>query len=100
MNETNNNPSKEELKTFVKDNFESVNELQNVTLTDWKEHFKLIDRVKDPKFKKWVYDLNQIWKSLARKMTDNIEKNPKRHSLIYVKNPFIIPGGRFKGIKA
>ncbi|XP_014216724.1 trehalase-like [Copidosoma floridanum] len=96
MQKTNDNPSREELRKFVNDHFEDVNELQNATLADWREHVSLMKRVRDPNYKRWVYDLNQIWKMLARKMTDDVRNRPRRHSLIYVDHPFIIPGGRFK----
>lgn len=97
MKKTNNAPSKDQVRQFVEENFLSVDELENATLTDWNPNPELMNRVSDPLYRQWVADLNEIWKGLAKRMTTDVRDNPKRHSLIYVNNTFIIPGGRFKG---
>lgn len=96
MNATNNKPSRSQVETFVQENFVETNELVNWTLTDWKPNPSILERLKDPFYKQWVNELNVIWKSLAKKISNDVAENPSRHSLIYVKNGFIIPGGRFK----
>ncbi|XP_058797817.1 trehalase-like [Phymastichus coffea] len=96
MKATNNAPSKDQIRNFVKENFSSMNELENATLPDWNPKPELLEWVRDPLYREWVADLNEIWKGLAKRMTTNVRDNPKRHSLIYVNNTFIIPGGRFK----
>lgn len=97
MNVTNHKPNRTEVAWFVEQNFVSTTELSNWTLPDWKESPAILRRVRDSKYREWLRNLNIIWKSLARKMNDDVAKYPERHSLIYVKNGFIIPGGRFKG---
>lgn len=97
MQSTNNNPSREAVKEFVQSHFEETNELQDAELPDWRPNPSILDRIKDPQYKSWAADLNEIWKDLARRMTPDVRDNPKRHSLIYVENTFIVPGGRFKG---
>jgi alpha,alpha-trehalase len=97
MRRTENQPSKEEVKKFVEDNFLETNELQDATLLDWRPKPKILGRIRDTRYRDWAASLNEIWKSLARRITTDVRDNPKRHSLIYVNNTFIIPGGRFKG---
>lgn len=43
----------------------------------------------------WISDLNQLWLLLGRQTTVDVRKHPERHSLIWVPNPMIVPGGRF-----
>lgn len=98
MRSTNNQPKPQDVQQFVDDNFEDVNELLNATLPDWRENPSLLDRIEDENYREWASALNSIWKDLARKISTDVRDNPKRNSLIYVNNTFIIPGGRFKGI--
>lgn len=97
MATTNNAPNHFEIATFVEENFAMQNELDNSTLPDWKENPSILKNIQDPEYREWARRLNNIWKTLARKVNDDLMVNPQRHSLIYVKNTFIIPGGRFKG---
>lgn len=99
MQKTNNDPTLEDVKAFVSDNFEKVNELINVTLNDWRPNPYILDKIADPNYREWASALNYIWNTLARRMSDDVANHPSRHSLIYVNNTFIIPGGRFKGSK-
>ncbi|XP_078034022.1 trehalase [Augochlora pura] len=96
MNATNNKPSRSQVDQFVKENFADTSELLNSTLPDWKENPSILKRVQDPKYRQWLSNLNAIWKNLAKKMNDDVAENPQKHSLIYVKNTFVVPGGRFK----
>lgn len=97
MNATNNMPNRTQLTRYINENFASSNELLNWTPSDWNENPTILKRIHDPKYREWAKDLVAIWMKLARKMNDDVAKYPERHSLIYVKNGFIIPGGRFKG---
>lgn len=98
MNETNDNPTREQLQSFVSQHFEEGDELMNWTPTDFNPNPPILDKIKDEKFKKFAKDLVNIWPTLARKMRDEVSLNPDRNSLVYVPNGFIIPGGRFKEI--
>ena len=40
--------------------------------------------------------LHEKWKHLGRKMHGNVKTDPDRYSLIYLDNPFVVPGGRFR----
>lgn len=83
------------LKQFIEENFERGNELEAWVPTDWKREPKIIQKIMDPNFKKWVSYLNTMWRVLARRVKDDVEIHPERYSLIFVPNGFIIPGGRF-----
>lgn len=37
-----------------------------------------------------------MWKNLCRTVKKEVMKYPQRHSLIYIPNEFIVPGGRFR----
>ncbi|MPC88738.1 Trehalase [Portunus trituberculatus] len=37
-----------------------------------------------------------MWKQLGRKISTTVKDNPEKHSQIYVPNPVIVPGGRFR----
>ncbi|KAG9429652.1 trehalase isoform X1 [Apis mellifera carnica] len=96
MNETGNKPSKSQLARYVNENFASSNELVNWTLPDWTESPSILKRINEAKYREWAKHLNEIWKELARKINPEVAEYPERHSLIYVDNGFIVPGGRFK----
>lgn len=94
----NNNqvPSKPDLTKFINDNLEDGDELEMWVPPDFTDSPSILNRISNPKYKKWAYELNNIWKTLARKIKHDVKKNPKRYSLIWVPNGFIIPGGRFR----
>lgn len=96
MKATNNTPNRDEVATFVKQNFAEQDELENATLSDWTENPSILKSIQDPTYREWAKRLNLIWKELARKINSSIVVDIDRHSLIYVNNTFIIPGGRFK----
>lgn len=97
MKATNNSPNRTQVAAFVAENFAVQDELDNATLPDWKESPAILKSIKDLQFRQWAKNLNNFWKDLARKIKEDLIINPQRHSLIYVKNTFVIPGGRFKG---
>ncbi|KAL9952754.1 hypothetical protein ACROYT_G040049, partial [Oculina patagonica] len=91
------NTSKEQVINFVKENFYPVgHDLEEWSPPDWKENPEFIDRIKDANLKNFASKLNGLWKKLGRKISDEARQNPARSSLILVKNPFIVPGGRFR----
>lgn len=97
MKATDNSPNRNEVAAFVAENFAMQDELDNSTLPDWKEKPAILKSILDPQYQEWAKRLNYIWKTLARKINSDLVVNPQRHSLIYVNNTFVIPGGRFKG---
>lgn len=99
MNKTGNKPTRSQVARYVEENFSSSNELLNWTLPDWTENPSILKRIHETKYREWARALNGVWKELARKINPEVAKHPERHSLIYVQNGFIVPGGRFKGKK-
>ncbi|XP_014241434.1 trehalase [Cimex lectularius] len=99
MEATKGVPPVEDIKKYVNDNFEPPgSEFVEWSPADWKEYPRFLDTVNDADLRKWGFDLNQIWKSLGRKITENVRENSQLYSIIYLPYPFIIPGGRFREV--
>ena len=47
---------------------------------------------------KWIHDLNRRWCSLCRSIAPAVRDAPERTSLLWLPEPFVIPGGRFSEI--
>lgn len=92
----NNLPPNTELIKFINENFEDGNELENWSPPDFTENPPIFNRIKDQSYKQWAYKLNAVWKTLGRKIKDDVKVNPDKYSLLWVPNGFIIPGGIFK----
>ena len=95
-----NNPclDKNLLEKFVEDNFTLENQMENVTPEDWISDPKLLSRISDGDYAYFAGELNARWKSLCRKIKNEVADNPDQYSLIYLPNPVIVPGGRFREI--
>ncbi|KAL5244702.1 hypothetical protein ACI65C_012112 [Semiaphis heraclei] len=89
-------PPKEDLTKFVNENLEDGDELEEWTPPDFTDSPSIASRIKDKNYKQWALGLNQVWKTLARKVKDDVRLHPDRYSLIWVPNGFAIPGGRFR----
>ncbi|CAK5088102.1 unnamed protein product [Meloidogyne enterolobii] len=88
---------KQNLSKFLEENFDHAGgELKECTPEDWTPVPAELERIKDDTLRSWAMELNTIWKDLCRVIPEEIKDTRDRHSLIYVKNPFIIPGGRFR----
>ncbi|KAL0809999.1 hypothetical protein ABMA28_010833 [Loxostege sticticalis] len=97
MNRTDSRPTKAEIMEFVQNNFDPEgSEFEDWVPTDWKEQPKFLQGIKDPLLNKWASDLNKLWLQLGRKMKPDVRDNPDLYSIIYVDNPIIVPGGRFR----
>uniref|UniRef100_A0A1B6DB06 Trehalase n=2 Tax=Clastoptera arizonana TaxID=38151 RepID=A0A1B6DB06_9HEMI len=88
-------PSKDVLYKFVEENFETGSELELWIPNDFTESPALLNSISDEKYKSWAKDLNHVFKNLTRKVKEDVNTNPQLYSLLYVPNPFVIPGGRF-----
>lgn len=92
----NNSIPRQQLQEFVQQHFQAVGqELQPWTPGDWKESPQFLQKISDAKLRVWAGQLNQIWKKLGKQIKPEVLSQPERFSLIYSKNPFIVPGGRF-----
>ncbi|XP_068236189.1 trehalase-like [Palaemon carinicauda] len=91
------NPTKEQVEVFVNTNFnEPGSEFEPWVPDDWVQNPEFLGGVVDPELQKWGQHLNDLWKSLGRKISVAVEKEPEKYSQIYVEHPVIVPGGRFR----
>lgn len=98
LKETNDNPSKEQIKKFVSDYFDETSELEDWTPPDHSDNPRYLLNVRDENLRQFGRDINAIWPTLARKVKSVVLEKPRQFSLIPVTNGFIVPGGRFKEI--
>ncbi|XP_069362655.1 trehalase-like isoform X1 [Maniola hyperantus] len=97
MNRTDFRPTKAEIRRFVDDNFDvEGSEFEDWQPLDWKHNPAFLQRIKDPLLLEWAKSLNELWLNLGRKMKTEVKENQDLYSIIYVDNPVIVPGGRFR----
>ncbi|KAM3964472.1 trehalase [Aphomia sociella] len=96
LNETNKNPTKEQIKSFVDKYFDSTSELEDWTPKDYTDDPSFLAGIQDEKLKQFGKDINAIWPILGRKVKPEVFEKPEQYSLVPVSHGFIIPGGRFK----
>ncbi|KRY36105.1 Trehalase, partial [Trichinella spiralis] len=85
------------LRAFVDEHFDPPGtELETCFPEDWKPSPKSFNVINDYEFRRWAVALNRIWKELCRRVKSKVFEHQELYSLLYVPNPFIIPGGRFR----
>ena len=72
-------------------------EIVKANLTDWKHFPKYIDSIKNDNLKQFSLALNEIWKDLYKRLDTKKLSIGAVSSHLPLKNPFIVPGGRFIG---
>ena len=91
------NPTREALGKFVTENFSPAGQdLEPYSPKDWMKRPERLHEIRDEKLRKWGFALNELWKDLGRNITSKAREQSLRSSLIVVRNPFMIPGGRFR----
>ncbi|XP_056334954.1 trehalase [Danio aesculapii] len=86
-----------EIKTFLQTYFEEPgNEFEQWTPSDWHSKPKFLSKVSDSKYRSWAEELHSLWKSLGRKIRDDVRDHPELYSQIYTPHPVVVPGGRFR----
>ncbi|KAM4703718.1 trehalase [Rhinophrynus dorsalis] len=89
--------TKDKLSEFVKKYFGPPGkEFEPWDPADWHESPELLHHIANPDLRRWASELNVLWKSLGRKISDTVRDQPDSYSQIYVPNPVIVPGGRFR----
>lgn len=97
MNVTSGLPSDADLAQFVEDCFESEgSEFEDWYPSDWTDDPAFLEKIRDAKLRQWGRELHDAWKYLGRKIKDDVRDHPELYSMIYVPNPFVVPGGRFR----
>uniref|UniRef100_A0A915Q0L4 Trehalase n=1 Tax=Setaria digitata TaxID=48799 RepID=A0A915Q0L4_9BILA len=88
---------REQVKQFVEDNFGiEGEELDECELSDWKAEPERLLTIENSALRQFALEINYIWKDLCRTVKKKVKEHPQRHSLIYIPNEFIVPGGRFR----
>uniref|UniRef100_A0A8C2BEU9 Trehalase n=1 Tax=Cyprinus carpio TaxID=7962 RepID=A0A8C2BEU9_CYPCA len=86
-----------ELRKFLQTYFEEPGkEFEQWTPPDWHSKPKFLSRVSDSKYRSWAEELHSLWKSLGRKIRDDVRDHPELYSQIYTPHPVVVPGGRFR----
>lgn len=86
----------EQAQAFVRDYLaEPGSDLIQSALIDWNERPALVEKLTSNELKHFTIELNKIWLDLARAYDSNILKNGYISSHLQMKNPFLVPGGRF-----
>lgn len=97
MNRTDNSPTSTQVEEFLNKTFDPAgSEFEDWDPKDWKAKPTFLLDIKDESLRQFAEDLNHIWKLLGRKMRDDVRDNHEQYSIIYVPNPVIVPGGRFR----
>ena len=63
---------------------------------DWKLCPQFLTIIKNNKIRDFAEDLNKRWPLLGRRMKEDIDWT--RTSLLYLPNPVVVPGGRFREV--
>jgi len=88
-------PDKESVSEFVSQHFTTETELVECVPHDWQE---------DPNFqvagqaRVLCYTLNNLWRQLGRRVSRTVLDNQEKFSLLFLPNPVVVPGGRFREI--
>jgi len=89
--------SKEELQRFVDAHFDAEgSEFESWHPTDWVQDPQFLAGIADAQLRRWGRALHSDWKFLGRQIKEDVAVHPELYSMIYVANPFIVPGGRFR----
>lgn len=96
MMKTNNNPTRNQIQSFLDENFEDKDELYNWSPPDFDPSPPVLHQIIDPKLRQFAKKIISIWPGLGRKVSPDVVRNPSQYSFISVPNGFIVPGGRFK----
>eukprot|EP00742_Colponemidia_sp_Colp-10_P008941 GILJ01009715.1.p1 GENE.GILJ01009715.1~~GILJ01009715.1.p1 ORF type:complete len:715 (-),score=96.03 GILJ01009715.1:474-2618(-) len=88
--------SPEQLRIFFEENFSDYSsDLIPVFPADWCPFPKFVTAIDDPQMRLWAKQLNAMWPSLCRKVSDSVKQDFSKYSLIDVEHPMVVPGGRF-----
>nr|ABY86218.1 trehalase-1 [Spodoptera exigua] len=98
LNDTDQEPSVEQLREFVEKHFSNNSELMPWRPPDFNTDPYSLNTIQDDDLREFARNITNIWPLLARKVKDEVIQNPDRYSLIPITNGFIIPGGRFTEI--
>lgn len=92
------NPTRQQLADFVAQYFAPAgSDLLPWLPDDWQPQPPLLRRLTNATLARFAGWLNAQWHELGRRVdTAELLAHPQRHSLLPVRRPFIVPGGRFR----
>ncbi|CAG7785820.1 unnamed protein product, partial [Allacma fusca] len=91
------NPPRDQIRKFVDDNFRPAgSDFEEWIPEDWKSCPLFLNKIRDPNLQKFAKELNSFWRRLGRRIISDVKARPEMYSMIYVNNPVIVPGGRFR----
>lgn len=97
MAQNNDDPSRENVRQFVVETFEDVgSEFEDWVPWDWRANPGFLDDIRDDVLRDFGSRVNDIWKILGRMVKEDVVDEMDLYSLIWVPNPFVVPGGRFR----
>ncbi|XP_045472128.1 trehalase-like [Harmonia axyridis] len=97
MNSIAKNPSKEQVRKFVADNFEESDQVfEEFQPRDWGINPSFLENIVNEEYREFGCAMHKLWAELGRKMTAKTEKDINSTSLVWVPNHLIVPGGRFR----
>lgn len=71
--QTHEQPSPADIRKFVEEHFEPVgSEFVKYVPEDYVENPRVLETIRDPDYRQWAKDLNDLWLVLGRKMTENV----------------------------
>lgn len=92
-----NQPNQTTIKQFVNNYFEPVGkEFIPWIPDDWRPDPEFLNKIYDDSLRQFAEELHILWKQLGRKMDPKIKDEEEKYSIIYVENPVVVPGGRFR----
>ena len=93
----NPDPKKDELQKWVEENFEKPDtEFEKWIPDDFTKNPAILNKISDKSLRNFASDLNGIWNDLGRQIKKEVKDKEDLYSIIYVENPMIVPGGRFR----
>lgn len=93
----NPDPSNTELQKWIEENFEEPgSEFEYWYPDDFTKTPTVLNKIHDKGLLNFASELNGIWTELGRKIKKEVKDNDELYSIVYVENPMIVPGGRFR----
>lgn len=93
----NPDPTNTELQKWIEENFEEPgSEFEYWYPDDFTKTPSVLNKIHDKGLRNFASELNGIWTELGRKIKKEVQDNDELYSIVYVENPMIVPGGRFR----
>lgn len=84
---------------FIHANFLAAGtDVVTVTPPDWKSSPAVVSAQQNATLRGFASDINGIWKSLVRQVTESVITDPQKHTALPLPRPFVVAGGRFREI--